>query len=560
MSGKSSTSIATRSGASAPTIGDPTSTPVASQSSDSRQNSVFVMPETPEQLEELFIRRLAAITSAAQSHSPTPARAYDPSGINLQYGDNPQPAKIQEVPHTSYRNTTPVSCDTLKANRLTENGHDNAKRRDMILKVLKTEDLLTLVNGKRTKPYATHDNPSGYSPRSITYDSGVELILSADDVYLFNHDTARLYMAINVATAENLQFLFPESTLIGDGVQLWKSILGKLFGTTYKDMLEASDKLRKWTIDPSKHLQSDIHNLLILVQRVNEISDNAFPQESILAILYEAISKDPREELRMIATYSSWNKQPLELLLTSLNESHGAHPYISRNVKMHEFKSDVIHYCNNFQEGKCKFGEKCKYKHKINPNYKKEEILINNKNKNNVYNKNNNNGKPQVKRNSNSNNYKGSNNYSNSQNRSKANIGQPPKYSNPNSIPLRNFNNGDSANQYSNNNNSNWLFSKNIANTNNNPRMYVFTAGYGPIKRPDLDDFSNDPDIFEWQYLNRKNDNDNEDLKFYSTDNTESDILIHDFLVNNVKGKINYNADQFLIRASYMLIFRGILQ
>ena len=116
-------------------------------------------------------------------------------------------------------------------------------------------------------------------------------------------------MAINVATAENLQFLLPESILIGDGVQLWNSILGKLLGMTYKDMLEASDKLRRWTIDPSKHLQSDIHNLLVLVQRVNEISNNLFPEESILAIIYEAISRDPREELRMIATYSSWNKQ-----------------------------------------------------------------------------------------------------------------------------------------------------------------------------------------------------------------------------------------------------------
>ena len=89
-------------------------------------------------------------------------------------------------------------------------------------------------------------------------------------------------MAINVATAENLQFLFPESTLIGDGVQLWKSILGKLFGTTYKDMIDASDKLQRWTMDPSKHLQSDIHYLLLLVQRVDEISKNIFPEVSIL--------------------------------------------------------------------------------------------------------------------------------------------------------------------------------------------------------------------------------------------------------------------------------------
>ena len=205
MSGRSSHPITTRSsGASAPNVGDPTSTPLPSQSSDPRPDGQFVMPETPEQLEELFLRRLAAITSAAQSPSLTPSRLYDPSGLNSQYGNQPQPAKLQEVPQTSYRNTTSVSCDTLKANRLTEHGNDNAKRRDMILKVLKTEDLLTLVNGKRLKPYATPENPSGYTPRSITHDSGEELILSVDDVYLDNHDTARLYMAINVATAENL--------------------------------------------------------------------------------------------------------------------------------------------------------------------------------------------------------------------------------------------------------------------------------------------------------------------------------------------------------------------
>ena len=47
------------------------------------------------------------------------------------------------------------------------------------------------------------------------------------------------------------------------------------------------------------------------------------------------------------------------------------------------------------------------------------------------------------------------------------------------------------------------------------------------------------------------NDNDNEDFMFDPNRNYRSDILIQDFLVHNVKGKINYNADQFLIRASY---------
>ena len=163
MTGKSSHPITTRSGVSVPHVGDPTSTRLASQSSNPRPDGKFVMPQTPEQLEELFLRRLAALTSAAQPSS-TPSEYHDPnqSGNNSQYGSQPQLAKLQEVPQASYRNTTSVSCDTLKANRLTEHGNDNAKRRDIILKVLKTKDLLTLVNGKRIKPYATPEN--AYDP------------------------------------------------------------------------------------------------------------------------------------------------------------------------------------------------------------------------------------------------------------------------------------------------------------------------------------------------------------------------------------------------------------
>ena len=174
---------------------------------------------------------------------------------------------------------------------------------------------------------------------------------------------------------------------------------------------------------------------------------------------------------------------------------------------MYEFKSEVIHYCNNFQEGKCKFGEKCKYEHEINPNSMKEDIFIN-KNKNNIYNKNNKNEAP-FRKNVNTNNCKGSNNnYNHSQQRSKINDGQPLKYSNQNFIPLRNFNNtGDSANQYTNNNNSNWLFSKNSVSANINPRMYVLKQGKDIIKHIDMDDFDQNPDVFKWKFLNHHNEN-----------------------------------------------------
>ena len=90
-----------------------------------------------------------------------------------------------------------------------------------------------------------------------------EIMPSADDQFLYAHDFARLYVAINIATLESLQFLFPEATSFDNGVALWDSIVAKLFGTTYKDALDAADKLRRWSIDPSKYLQSIFNTIYI---------------------------------------------------------------------------------------------------------------------------------------------------------------------------------------------------------------------------------------------------------------------------------------------------------
>ena len=499
----SNQAIATRSRGPVQNIDDSaTSTPMASQTDDRRHDGQFVMPETPEQLEELFSRRLAAVASEATAR--TPLRNYDTghSGSSNDPSDLLRPRALppQEVPSTCYRNTTSVSCDTLRANKLIENNNENFKKKELILKVLKTEDLLTLVNGKRKKPFPTTDNPSGYSVRRMIVDEDGEQIISADDIYLFSHDTARLYMAINIATSDNLQFLFPEATSIGDGVTLWNLIIAKIFGTTYKDLLEASDRLRRWTIDPSKHVQSDLHNLSILVQRVNETSKSDMPESSILAIIYEALSRDPREELRMIATYSSWNKQSLNELIHALHDSHSAQPYNNKNVKMHELKSVNTGYCNKFQLGKCSFGDKCRYKHEIDPEFKNNEVIIDGKKaKDNIKDK----SKKilpmkNAKRNFNTNNY---HNKIAGPPRGKQVEGQPPRYSNQQVVTIRNFIKTNGISEEPSNtisNNVSWLFkSNNVDPTNNviDQRMYVLKKQRDTVTYPDTNDCNNSFDL-----------------------------------------------------------------
>ena len=97
----------------------------------------------------------------------------------------------------------------------------------------------------------------------------------------------------------------------------------------------------------------------------------------------DAISKDPREELRMLGSNSSFIGQSLEEFITTLHKSTRTEPFNSRHVKMNEFKTKTIQYCNHFQEGKCRFGEKYRYEHKINPDYRKKEVYNDEKKKSN---------------------------------------------------------------------------------------------------------------------------------------------------------------------------------
>ena len=215
----------------------------------------------------------------------------------------------------------------LKANKLSENGHDNYKRKEMILKVLRTEDLLTMITNMRPPPTCSDSNPTRYSPRRMINNETGQHSISADYQFLYAYDYARLYVVISIATSDSLQFLFPESTTCENGITLLNNIIAKLFGLTYRDAFEAAEKLRRWNIDPSKPLQYDIHNLMLLVKRANETAKTVLPEASILGMIYDAISKDPRDELRMLGSNSSFGKQSLEQFLSTLNDSTHTGPF-----------------------------------------------------------------------------------------------------------------------------------------------------------------------------------------------------------------------------------------
>ena len=219
-----------------------------------------------------------------------------------------------------------------------------------------------IFNNKHSYP----NNILGYTGRKIIVEAnGEDAILGADDVFYYLHDSRRLYIAITIAVSESLQYMFPAATSTRNGILLWDLAIQHLFGTTYDDILEASDRLRRWHIDPSKNEKYDLPLLSQLIERVNETSQQDIAESQILAIINKEILKDPREGLRIIAINSSISKTSLNGMLNMLNESSYVLPFNSK-VKINELKvSTNKGYCNKFQIGKCPFGDKCRYRHEI---------------------------------------------------------------------------------------------------------------------------------------------------------------------------------------------------
>ena len=156
------------------------------------------------------------------------------------------PVIVRDIARSEDRSTTSMSCDLLKLHKSVENGGDNKRRKEMILTILGGEDLLSMLNGTRSKPITTSTNPTGYTEKRIIVEAnGEDAILNADDVFYYLHDSRRLYIAITIAISESLQYIFPIATSTRNGILLWDLSIQHLIGRTYDDILEASDRLRR---------------------------------------------------------------------------------------------------------------------------------------------------------------------------------------------------------------------------------------------------------------------------------------------------------------------------
>ena len=81
---------------------------------------------------------------------------------------------------------------------------------------------------------------------------------------------------------------------------------------------------------------------MLVVKSAKEMAKTVLPEASILGMIYDAISKDPRDELRMLGSNSSFSGQSLEEFINTLNKSTHTGPFNPRSVKMNELNKIII--------------------------------------------------------------------------------------------------------------------------------------------------------------------------------------------------------------------------
>ena len=100
--------------------------------------------------------------------------------------------------------------------------------------------------------------------------------------------------------SNDIQFLCPAATTACDGLALRNFSIQHLFGTSFKDIKEAQEKLRNWRIDPTKHLRFDLHNLQNLITRLNTANRALVPPINILCQIFEELAKLVKSFMKLI--------------------------------------------------------------------------------------------------------------------------------------------------------------------------------------------------------------------------------------------------------------------
>ena len=165
----------------------------------------------------------------------------------------------KEVNKRNYVLTSASVMAIFNTNKITATCKDSFAKISMICGALSTAGLTSMLDGYRVSPITTDLNPFGYSEKrkrigTETYQitgevKNIEIMLDEDDVFCYNHDKGRLFMAVTEMFSQELRYLVRAEITNCDGVGMYIIIMDHLNGQRGRDADVAREAFNFYKMD-----------------------------------------------------------------------------------------------------------------------------------------------------------------------------------------------------------------------------------------------------------------------------------------------------------------------
>ena len=328
-----------------------------------------------------------ATTSATSSSStslPEPAaETVAPTTVAIRV--------TKEVNKRNYVLTSASVMAIFNTNKITATCKDSFAKISMIRGALSTAGLTSMLDGYRILPITSELNPFGYSEKRkccgtetdpITGEVKIiEIMLDEDDVFCFNHDKGRLFMAVTEMFSPDLRYLVRSEITNCDGVGMYLKIMDHLNGQRSRDADVARESFNSYKMDEHITFKQERSKFEEVFKTLEYAQKMKIVESDKIQFITTRLINDRRVGLKEVILQSRINNFTYDKtvdLLVQINEEMSdknqtvkmAGVFTPKTSKKANSMETPIKYCYNFNEsGECRFGASCIYSHNKDPNH-----------------------------------------------------------------------------------------------------------------------------------------------------------------------------------------------
>ena len=292
--------------------------------------------------------------------------------------------KTLQISTTEHKPTPPnVLANAAKIKMRANNSAHHSEYFLEFKQLLEAANLTSLSNGTRPFPTTTPTNRYGFTEdyciQRICPTSGKTktILIERDDIGLHCHDLRRLMAMLREVIDKDIHFQMQVAIESENAVDIFHSLSTYVNGQSANDITIATNNLNKWILNPKEHFAADSTKLLELFRKLEHAQKFPIGDDTKHNRLSDAIFKDSRMPLRTYYQICLSRGLSFSDTLTSLVMQMNAlpiHAAVIQTTRMARFetKEKSTGICYKFQSGSCVKGDKCIYRHKIDPEFKKK--------------------------------------------------------------------------------------------------------------------------------------------------------------------------------------------